>query len=120
LYYHFSRYGESIIRPATIGAIIVLVSTLFWATQKYLTLEPHIQYINSSTSYFIGTSEFGNPTHWLKSFERSVADFIPLLSLPSSIEVGVVDYIIKILGGALIFGLLIIAFRRKFERKYTR
>jgi hypothetical protein len=27
---------------------------------------------------------------------------------------------IKIVGGALTFGLLVIAFRRKFERKYTR
>jgi uncharacterized membrane protein len=36
------------------------------------------------------------------------------------IKVGVIDYIIKIVGGALTFGLLIIAFRRKFERKYTR
>jgi hypothetical protein len=32
----------------------------------------------------------------------------------------VIDYITKIVGGALTFGLLIIAFRRKFERKYTR
>jgi hypothetical protein len=34
--------------------------------------------------------------------------------------VGVVDYIIKIVGGVLTFGLLAIALRRKFERKYTR
>jgi hypothetical protein len=56
----------------------------------------------------------------LKAFERSVADFIPLLPLSSDIKVGVIDFIIKIVGGALTFGLLIIALRRKFERKYTR
>jgi hypothetical protein len=56
----------------------------------------------------------------LKSFERSFADFIPLLPMGSEIKVGVIDYIIKIVGGALTFGLLAIALRRKFERKYTR
>lgn len=120
LYYHMSRYGESISRPVTIGAIVIFLSTIFWVTQRYPTLEPHIQYINSSTSYFIGTSEFGNPIHWLRAFERSIADYVPLLTLPSGIKVGVIDYIIKLVGGALTFGLLIIAFRRKFERKYTR
>ena len=31
-----------------------------------------------------------------------------------------VDFIIKIVGGALTFGLFAIALRRKFEREYTR
>jgi hypothetical protein len=56
----------------------------------------------------------------LEALERSVADFLPLLSLPSGIKVGLIDYIVKVVGGALTFGLLIIALRRKFERKYTR
>jgi hypothetical protein len=43
-----------------------------------------------------------------------------VLSLPTAISQGVIDYITKIVGGALTFGLLVIAFRRKFERKYTR
>jgi hypothetical protein len=30
------------------------------------------------------------------AFQRSLADFLPLLSLPSDIKVGVIDYIIKI------------------------
>jgi hypothetical protein len=38
----------------------------------------------------------------------------------SEIKVEVIDYIIKIVGGALTFGLLAITLRRKFERKYTR
>jgi hypothetical protein len=38
---------------------------------------------------------------------------LPLPSLGSDIKVGIV-------GGALTFGLLAIALRRKFERKHTR
>jgi hypothetical protein len=54
----------------------------------------------------------------LTAFQRSIADFLPLLSLPAGIRQGVIDYITKIVGGVLTFGLLAIAFRRKFERKY--
>ena len=61
----------------------------------------------------------GNHTQWQKAFERSVADFLPLFSLPGDINVGVIDYIIKIVGDALTFG-LVIASERKFERKYIR
>jgi hypothetical protein len=92
--------------------------------QSKPTLEPHFFVNNSSlynsTSHFVYLNQAGNFTHWLTAFQRSLADFLPLLSLPSNIQVGVIDYIIKIVGGALTFGLLIIAFRRKFERKYTR
>jgi len=122
LYYHPSRYGESISRPTLIGAITVILSTLFWLTQSNPILEPHF-YPSAEpdiTSSFIGFAQVGNGTQWLKSFERSFADFLPLLSLGGDIKVGVIDYIIKIVGGALTFGLLLIAFRRKFERKYTR
>jgi hypothetical protein len=49
-----------------------------------------------------------------------MGDFIPLLTLPSEIKVGMLDFIIKIVGAAVTFGLLAIALRRKFERKYTR
>jgi hypothetical protein len=55
-----------------------------------------------------------------KAFERSFVDFLPLLSLGEDIKVGIIDYVLKIVGGALTFGLLAIALRRKFERKYTR
>jgi hypothetical protein len=33
--------------------------------------------------------------------------------------VGLIDYIIKIVGGAVTFGLIAIALRGRFERKYT-
>jgi len=56
----------------------------------------------------------------LKAFERSLADFLPLLSMPSDTKIGVIDFVVKIVGGALTFVLLGVALRRKFERKYTR
>jgi hypothetical protein len=112
---HFSDYGESIIKPTIIGAITVGLSTLFWLMQSIVNSS-----LYKSTSHFIYLNQAGNFTHWLTAFQRSLADFLPLLSLPSNIKIGVIDYIIKIVGGALTFGLLAIALRRKFERKYTR
>lgn len=122
LYYHLSRYGESISRPAAIGVITVFLSTLFWVMQSNPTLEPHFDpsLETASTSTFVGSREFVNGTQWLKAFERSFANFLPLLSIGGDIKIGIIDYIIKIVGGALTFGLLAIALRRKFERKYTR
>jgi hypothetical protein len=58
-----------------------------------------------------------NYAHWSKAFERSIADFLPLLPL-GDIKVGAIDYVIKIVGGAVTFGLIAIALRRRFERKY--
>lgn len=66
------------------------------------------------------TQVIANHTQWQKAFERSFADFLPLLPLGSEIQVGLSDYVIKILGGALTFGSIAITLRRKFERKYTR
>ncbi len=57
--------------------------------------------------------------YWMKAGERSLADFLPLLSLGGDIKVGLIDYIIKIVGGAVTFGLIAIDLRRRFERKYT-
>jgi hypothetical protein len=89
LYYHFSRYGESIWRPTAIGAITVGLSTLFWLIQNNPTAEPFIPFISNPTSNYINLTQIlNNNTHSLKAFERSVADFIPLLSLPSNIKVG--------------------------------
>jgi hypothetical protein len=55
-----------------------------------------------------------------KAFERSFADFLPLIPLGSKTKVGLSDYVIKILGSALTVGFIAIALRRKFERRYTR
>jgi hypothetical protein len=70
------------------------------------------------SSRLVGFAQAGNYTHWIKAFERSMADFLPLISLASNIKVGLIDYIIKIVGGTLTFGLIAIALRRKFERKF--
>jgi hypothetical protein len=61
----------------------------------------------------------GNHTQWQKAFERSFVDFLPLLPIGNKVEVGLLDYVIKTIGGVLTFGLIAIALRRKFERKYT-
>jgi hypothetical protein len=121
LYSHLSTYGESILKPTLIGVIIVGLSTLFWLMQSNPTLQPtfssnaHFPYSN-----FTGLSNATNHIQLLKAFERSLADFLPLLPQGSDIKMGIVDFIIKIVGGALTFVLLGVALRRKFERKYTR
>jgi hypothetical protein len=131
LYYRLSRYGEDLLRPTLIGIAIVFGSTLFWLMQSNPYLAPtlfsstNISNNNitgnvTSFSKFIGFKNAGNLNQWQKAFERSFADFLPLLPLGSKIEVGLSDYVIKILGGALTFGFIAIALRRKFERKYTR
>lgn len=102
MYHHLSRYGEDLLRPALIGVVVVFLSTLFWLIQANPTHEP-------SFSHVVGFTQAGNSTHWLKAFERSFADFLPLLSLGSDTKVGIIDYIIKIFGVVLTFGLLVIA-----------
>ena len=126
LYYHFSRYGESIVRPTLIGVIIVGLSTLFWLFQNYPTAEPSLSLIANIKPHmaktlhnFINVTQIFNNTHTLKAFERSLGDFLPTLSLSGDIKVSIIDYVVKIVGGALTFVLLAVALRRKFERKYT-
>ena len=84
-------------------------------TSRNTTVSP-----STTSSSFIGLSQIGNGIHWLKASERGLEDFLPLLSMPSDIKIGLIDYIIKIVGGAVTFGLIAIALRRRFERKYTR
>jgi hypothetical protein len=58
--------------------------------------------INSTVySTFVGFEQFGNATHWRKAVERTIADFLPLLSIPSNIQVVLIDYIIKIVGSLM-------------------
>jgi uncharacterized protein YjbI with pentapeptide repeats len=73
-YYHLSRYGESIWRPTLAGLVIVFLSTLFWLIQINPSAEPS----------FTNTVGFANATKitvWQRAFERSMADFLPLLSI---------------------------------------
>jgi hypothetical protein len=73
----------------------------------------------NNTSNFIGLCEYGirNDAHWLKAFERSLADFLPLLPT-GDFKMGIIDFVIKIIGGSVTFGLIAIALRRRFERRY--
>jgi hypothetical protein len=66
----------------------------------------------------VGFANATKITVWQRAFERSMADFLPLLSMGDKIEVGLIDFIIKIVGGAATFGLIAIALRRRFERRY--
>ena len=76
LYYHLSRYGENLLRPTLVGIAIIVSSTLFWLMQSNPIHEP-------SFSHIVGFSQIGNSTQWQKAFERSFADFLPLLPLGS-------------------------------------
>ena len=122
-YYHLSRYGESLWRPTLAGLVIVFLSTLFWSTQENPELKPWLPIFQDdddtgNVTEFVGFDKFGDGDHWLKAYERSIAGFIPLLSLGSNIHVGIIDYVIKIVGGAVVFALIAVALRRRFERRY--
>jgi hypothetical protein len=122
-YHLLSDYGEGILKPFITGAIVLALSTFFFSMQSNLTLEPGLPFFpsnNTTTSTFVGLERSVNTTHALEAFERSLTDFLPLLSIEGDVRLGIIDYIIKIVGGALTFGLLVIALRRRFERKYTR
>jgi uncharacterized protein YjbI with pentapeptide repeats len=139
-YHILSNYGESLWRPAVAGIIIILLATIFFACQSNPILEPTLSLTSGSietnnnnhtsnvqnthrnpiaNSSFIDPTQIGNGEHLLKATERSLGDFLPLLSMPSDIKISLSDYIIKIVGGAVTFGLIAIALRRRFERKYT-
>jgi hypothetical protein len=55
---------------------------------------------------------------WIKSLTRTKEDFIPLLSMPNDLKIGIVYYIVKVFSVVLTFGLIAISLRRKFERKH--
>jgi hypothetical protein len=57
-------------------------------------------------------------TNFEIAFVRSLTNFLPSLSFGTELNVGLLDIAFKIVGGAVIFGLIIIALRRKFERKF--
>jgi uncharacterized protein YeeX (DUF496 family) len=122
-YCHLSRYGESLWRPTLAGLAIVILSTFFWSTQENPELKPWLPIFQDdddtgNVTKFVGFDKFGDGDHWLKAYERSIAGFIPLLSLGSNIHVGIIDYVIKIVGGAVVFALIAVALRRRFERRY--
>ena len=110
LYYHLSKYGQSFSRPTIFGIGIVALSTLLWSIQpnaagRFLVYNTNItQVINSSNLEL--------------AFGRSLTNFLPSLSFGTELNVGLLDVAFKIVGGAITLGLIIIALRRKFERKF--
>ncbi len=61
-YSFLARYGESILQPSIFGAVVLLLSTLYWATQSKPNFEPSFTYK--------GLAYLGN------AFERSVTVFL--------------------------------------------
>jgi hypothetical protein len=143
-YHILSNYGEGLLKPTIWGIVFVFSFSFIWLSQSnpnlqpsffpedtitnqendssnhLLTVSPNSDQTSPSSSSFIGLAQVGNGTQWLKSFERSAVDFLPLLSSGGSdFKLGLIDYVFKIVGGAVIFGLIVIALRRRFERKYT-
>lgn len=108
-----SRYGEDLLRPTLVGIVIVFLSTMFWLTRSNFNLQNQPPITSISTNFAHNITS----THsWQKAFERSLIDFIPLLPSGSDVKLGLIEYVIKIVGGAVTFGLIAIALRRKFER----
>jgi hypothetical protein len=93
--------------------------TEFWFSTK-IRVENRGKTLIHSMSHFVFLNQAADPNQWLAAFQRSLADFLPVRSLPGDIKVGIIDYAVKVVGGALTFVLLAVALRRKFERKYTR
>jgi hypothetical protein len=139
-----SRYGEDLHRPTLTGILIIFLSTFFFVTQSNPELYPAFPSIfstkthkvnpdnasspiknnsksaanNATYSTFAGLDKVLNPDQWSKAFERSIGDFLPVITLPSNFKIGLMDFLIKIVGGALTFALLAIALRRRFERRF--
>jgi hypothetical protein len=111
LYYNLSKYGQSILRPTLFGIGIIALSSFLWFTQPDHSPD-------FSVSEILFSQENLTIPHLQDSFERSILNFIPLLPSKEGIQLGMMDYLFKIIGGALTFGLIIIALRRKFERKF--
>ncbi len=110
LYYHLSKYGQSFFRPTIFGIGIVLFSTLLWSIQPNAAGEFLV--------YNMNFSQVVNSSNLEVAFGRSLTNFLPSLSFGTPLNVGLLDVAFKIVGGAVTFGLIIIALRRKFERKF--
>ena len=79
-------------------------------------------YAEPSLSHVTGfTQVVANHTQWQKAFERSFADFLPLLSLESKVQLGLSDYVIKYWMVVYLCLDIAIALRTKLkEREYAR
>ena len=82
LYYHLSRYGEDLWRPLIAGFVIIMLSTIYWSF--------NFVYHNRDIISFTLPSDFNlyrwllDKDNWLHSLNRSLMDFIPLVSIDQS------------------------------------
>lgn len=109
LYRSTSKYGESLFLPTLLLSILILSSFSFW----YI--------VGNSNLYFrfvtcFEDTEFSRDSMdiWF-ALERSFSGVVPLLNFNESVCLA--DYWFKILG-TIILGLIFIALRRKFERRF--
>ena len=116
LYYHLSKYGQSFSRPVLFGIGIVIFSTFLWLTQPNPATDFSIH--NMTIPHIVTIPILDNKTNIEIAFERGLTNFLPSLSFGTELNVGLLDVAFKIVGGAVTFGLIIIALRRKFERKF--
>jgi hypothetical protein len=100
LYNLFSKYGESWVRPVVLSTLTLVAATMY-------------RLINT----FDFQLSFNTETLWFMKdiFEKTLIDFLPFI--PNSDQTKPPDYFIKSIG-VLSFGLLLIALRRRFERKF--
>lgn len=123
LYYHLSRYQLDLFRPILFGILIILFTTLFFVTQSNTALTPSFNSFknNNTFSAFVDMRQVGNDTHWLKAFERSIGDFIPITitSLNSNVKTSMIDTVIKIVGAGIAIGLIMAILKRNFKRKFS-
>jgi hypothetical protein len=89
---------------------IVIFSTLLWLTQPNHGGDFSVH--DTTIPQIITISEMDNKTN------IETTNFLPGLSFGTELNVGLLDVTFKIVGGAVTFGLIIIALRRKFERKF--
>jgi uncharacterized protein YjbI with pentapeptide repeats len=111
LYYLLSDYGEDYLRPLMLGLTILVIATLwFYITSHFVdfgicSLKPSIILIECYLTIPLSDE-----------LKRTIIDFLPFsgFTIPNP-SFG--DIILKALG-FVVFGLLFISLRRKFERRF--
>ena len=101
LYYHLFRYGESLSRIALAIALFFCLTTLFWVIYPSSFIPKTLFNQNLTTSVVV-----------VNATERTLSDMFQIRSQ----DLAGMDYFIRISSLPLL-GVIIIALKRKFERK---
>ncbi len=109
LYRSTSKYGESLFLPIFFLSILILSSFSFWYTVENSSLYFRFVTCFDDKEFSIDSMDIWSP------LERSFSGVFPFL--PFNESVCFADYSFKILG-TVILGLIFIALRRKFERRF--